>query len=176
MLILASQALAEEESERKFTNWPNLKGQPGWTYVPSKPQKEEPQRPTSPPLPPEKYKDFMTSDYSNRDEFEKLVFKKIDGNPFKIDVMAEVAKADQALPQLFNEFFAGRVYWGDRDKLSKEQADEWADVVKRWHAHVYNQVVSKKQAMMEEHKWMMSQFDYAWKQYQANLKRYRDQR
>lgn len=157
-----------------FTDIPGKEGyedvtkRPDWMTYPEEPPTMK--MPTKPKL-----EGFVSPDYSaeGKQRFENLVFEKIGGNPFKIDVMAEVSKADEALPQLFSEFFAGRVYWGDRDKLSKEQTDEWADVVKRWHAHVYNQVVSNKKSMVEEHAWMMGHWEGKAVEYKAAVGRAR---
>ena len=179
MLILASQAMAEEGSERKFTNRPQLKGEPGWHYIPSKRTngKESEPQPLGPaPLPPEKYKDFMTPDYSNRYKFEEYVFKKIGVNPFKIDIMAEVRKYDRELPEIFNQYFKGEMIWADRDKMNSEQAEAWNDEVKRFHAFVHDKVTSWADQKSKEYKWMMDKFNNAWKEYQAKLQRYRDQR
>lgn len=124
------------------------------------------------PRPPEGFESFMDPQYRDRDKFSRHAFKVIGGNPFALDVEAEVAKADEELPELFEDIFKGRVIWQDRDKLSKEEATEWNQHVKAFHAHVKDQVISRKKAMTDRYNNMMNMFDNMSEQYKANLERY----
>jgi len=168
------QEMPEKPFLGAFTDVPGREGfedvrkRPGWREYPEEPPAMR--MPRKPEL-----EGFVTPDYSatGRQRFEKMVFTKIGGNPAKIDVMKEVSKSNKVLPQMFAEYFMGRVIWEDRGRLSKEQADEWEDVTKRWRAHVYNMVTSKKNTMIDEHKWMMDTFDSKATEYKAALKRER---
>jgi hypothetical protein len=125
------------------------------------------------PRPPEGYEDFMSPDYSNRDKFSEHVFQTIGGNPFDIDLGEELAKADQELPELFEYVFRGQAIWQDRHLLNNQQRAYWEDAVKAYHAHVKEQVESKKQTMTDRYNQMMNMFDNSAQQYKANLTRYR---
>ena len=156
-----------------FTDIPGKEGyedvtkRPDWmTYPEEPPTMKMPKKPKG-------IKEFVTPDYSRRDEFEKLVFKKIGENPFQIDVMAEVNKANEDLPDLFRHIFRGKVIWEDRGRLNKKQIDYWDDIVKQYRSDVYNQVTSDKAQKIEEHKWMMGQFDSKAAEYKAAVGRAR---
>lgn len=125
-----------------------------------------------PPKPAFEYREFMAPDYSRRNDFEKEVFMEIGGNPFEIDPMDEVKKADTRLPALFNHVFGGEVYYGDIDKLDTDQRRYWQDVLKQYHAQVYNEAISKKKVMTDRYNHLMNKFDNAASEYASRLRGY----
>jgi hypothetical protein len=163
----------EPSSPKAFTDRPDLGRKPGWVYVPSRPPKEDRELQRLGP-PPEKYAEYMTPDYSNRHLFEEHVFQEIGGNPFKMNPREAIQYANEDLPDLFERFFQGTIVWEDRGKLTREQAGQWHEVVKNYHAWALDAAIAKKKLMTEQYNFSMNQFDHAWREYQANIKRYRD--
>lgn len=163
----------------RYTDVPGRPGyeyapaRPGWTDYPKEP--EIPKKIQRPPKPPERFRQFMTPDYSRRDNFEQEVFSEIGGNPFEINPMEEVKKADARLPALFNHVFGGTVYYGDIDKLDKDQRAYWENTLKQYHAQIYQESISKKKVMLDRYNHMMNRFDNAAQEYQARLSGYQSQ-
>lgn len=163
----------------RYTDVP---GRPGYEYAPGKPWwKDYPREPERrrelqrPPRPPERFQEFMSPDYSRREDFENEVFSEIGGNPFEINPMDEVKKADAKLPALFNHVFGGTVYYGDIDKLDKDQRAYWENSLKQYHAQIYQESISKKKVMLDRYNHMMNRFDNAANEYGARLSAYQSQ-
>jgi hypothetical protein len=105
----------------------------------------------------------------SRDEFEKIVFDQIGGNPFGMNPYDAVVQSDKELPELFNHVFAGRAIYLDLPKLSKDERAYWEQIKKQHHERVYKQALSQKQGMLEQYKWMMGKYDMDTKQQQADF-------
>lgn len=98
--------------------------------------------------------------FSDRRGFEDVVFRQIGGNPFAVDVQREVDRATaEDMPKLFAKAFRGQVIWADRGKLDKQQEAYWQNEVKRFRAHVHDQVSSRKATQIDQYKMMMGEFD-----------------
>jgi len=119
-------------------------------------------------------------DIPDQKTFEQGVFKQLGVNPFKLNVMDAIIKSDKQLPELFREFFKGKVSWYDREKLSKKQLDAWQDLVKRYHAFIEAKAVTYKSQKIDEYKWLMGNYeadvakkktvyDKKWQRYQSDL-------
>ena len=78
---------------------------PGWTDYGEKAPGSQP-KPVL-PKPPGSLKGFVTPDYSNREDFSQFVIKELKVDPFTIDPVAEMKKADARLPAIFNDVFKG---------------------------------------------------------------------
>ena len=163
-----------------FTNRPGGAGKQvssipelGWTDY----ERETPQIEQEIPLPtpPADFGEYMAPDYSDRNRFEEHVIMELGKNPFELNPMEALSVADENLPDLFHFFFGGRVVWNDRNKLTKEQADAWDEVVKSYHAWVFQQAEMEKAVLTDQYNFMMNQFDNAAKQYEANVARVRAQ-
>lgn len=123
------------------------------------------------PTPPADFK-APAFDDTGETRFEQNVFSQIEqqfgipgGNPYAWNIAAEDAK----LPEIFNQFFAGQVVWADRDKLDKDQAAQWQEVIKRWHVHL-NDVQERATAYYDH---MMGKFKGKRKRYEQELERVR---
>jgi len=123
------------------------------------------------PAPPA---DFRPPEFDDTGEtrFEQQIFTQIEqqfgipgGNPYAWNIAAEDAK----LPEIFNQFFAGQVVWSDRDKLDKDQAAQWQEVIKRWHVHL-NDVQQSATAFYDH---MMGKWKGKRKRYEQELERVR---
>jgi|GEM_PF-4083974 len=96
----------------------------------------------------------------DRTRFEQAVFQQIGGDPFVVDVMKEVDDATrQDLPELFRAVFGGNVIWEDRFRLNKKQNAAWQEEVKRYRAHVKEQIEGKVRHQKEAYKELMGRFD-----------------
>ena len=168
---------------RAFSDRPR----PGYTHVGAKTEygeqigwkdypQEVPEEATTFPRPPAIGEGFMTPDYSNRSLFEKHVFEEIGGNPFELNPRDALQTADEGMPDLFERFFQGAVVWEDRGKLTKNQADQWDEVVKGYHAWAFKNAEMQKAVMTDRYSFMMSQFDRAAKEYQTALTKVRGRR
>lgn len=165
---------------RAFTNIP---GQPG-EYVPAAPWWEGPaqvrpearEEATTFPRPPAIGEGYLTPDYSNRSLFEKHVFGEIGGDPFKLNPRDALQFADENLPDLFERFFQGTVVWEDLDKLTKDQAAQWDNVVMSYHAWALKEAEMQKAVMTDRYNFMMNQFDNAAREYQTALTKVRGRR
>lgn len=165
---------------RSFTNIP---GQPG-EYVPSAPWWEGPaqahpegrEEAITFPRPPTVGEGYMTPDYSNRALFEKHVFREIGGDPIKLNPRDALSVVDENLPEIFEQFFGGRVVWEDRGRLTKEQGTAWDEVIRSYHAMVLKDAEMKKAIMIDRYNFMMNQFDIAGKEYQNALTKVRARR
>ena len=163
--------------QRAFTNIPGGEGEyaparPGWIG----PAQVQPEEETTFPGPPTIGEGYMTPNYSNRSLFEKHVFSEIGGNPFELNPRDSLQFADENLPDLFEKFFRGTVVWEDRGKLTKDQGDQWNEVVKSYHAWALKEAEMKKATMVDRYNFMMNQFDNAGKEYQTALARVRARR
>lgn len=166
---------------RAFSDIP---GQPGVTYAPAEPwwsgpaqvRPEAREEAVTFPRPPAIGEGFMTPDYSNRSLFEKHVFGEIGGNPAELNPREALQFADENLPDLFERFFQGTVVWEDRGKLTKDQGDQWDEVVKSYHAWALKEAEMKKAVMTDRYNFMMNQFDNAANEYQAALTKVRGRR
>lgn len=178
-----------EKYGSSFTNIPGGKGKQVWDIPElnwgqyATPQEREmqgmPQEPGSQvPMPeaPSGFKEYLAPDYSNRKLFEEHVMSELGKNPFELNPMEALTVADENLPELFQHFFGGRVVWNDRDKLTKEQAQAWDEVVKSYHAWAFEHAKMEKAVLTDRYNFMMNQFDNASKQYEANVKRIREER
>jgi len=122
------------------------------------------------PAPPA---DFRPPEFDDTGEtrFEQQIFTQIEqqfgipgGNPYAWNIAAEDAK----LPEIFNQFFAGQVVWADRDKLDRDQAAQWDQVIKRWHVHLndvqqratafYDHMMGKWKGMRTRHEQTLAKF------------------
>lgn len=121
--------------------------------------------------------------YDNREGFEQKIFEKFtkqygfsSGNPYEIDLDAELKKHDAELPDLFNYIFRGRVNWIDKDRLDKDQQKYWDNTVKQFHAERGQKILSAVSRMKNEHNYYMTKFDTAKKEYDVMLEKARKER
>lgn len=165
---------------RAFTNIPGGEGEyvparPGW-IGPAQVQPQAEEESTIFPKPPTIGEGYMTPNYSNRSLFERHVFQEIGGNPFGLNPRDALQFADENLPDLFERFFRGTIVWEDRGKLTKDQGNQWDEVVKSYHAWTLKQAEMKKAVMTDRYNFMMNQFDNAAREYQTALSKVRARR
>jgi hypothetical protein len=111
------------------------------------------------------------SSADKRARFEQEVFKQIGGDPFGINTVALMDEATRnALPGLFQKVFAGRLVWEDRRRMTKKESEFWDEEVKRFRAHVKDQIEGEKSAKKEAYKEMMGRFDLDQKTREAESK------
>jgi len=116
------------------------------------------QRSGIPSRPPEGAKG---PNYTDRTGFEQQVFKKIGGNPFTTDVMAEVNKSyTQSFPEIYNKFFRGKVTWADQGKMTKDQIEEANVLRNRYRAYLHDRITSTLKAKQNDYTMMMQRFDH----------------
>ena len=130
-------------------------------------RRKAPERPAGP------IGDFVGPDYSRRNGFESFVFEQMGVNPFKLNPNDMVKRADESLPQLFKHVFGSKVLWSDRGSLDPKKQKFWDTVVQRYRAEAYDNAAKFKEQKVQEHNFMMNQFDNAANQYKSDLEAYR---
>lgn len=81
--------------------------------------------------PPENYQPISPQ---NRDRFKQHVIQDIGFDPITFNPVDYVQQSMNRVPALFNYVFQGQVAWADRDKLTKQQWDDWSTALKQYRA------------------------------------------
>lgn len=126
------------------------------------------------PMPPQGY---VVPRFEERDSWEEDVYNLIQeefgipgGNPFLYNVEDVIKEADRRLPELFERVFPG-MWWGDRETMTKDQAEFWNREVQKYHRTVYDTARARKEAATEAYNFMMNKFDNRAKAFQAAMEK-----
>ena len=95
---------------------------------------------------------------ADRDRFEQIVFKQ-NGNPFTMDPMADMRRAESEMPALFNHVFQGHAQYSDLANLSKEKRAFWEDAKQQRKREIWDLAVNRKKQALDMYTFMMAKYD-----------------
>ena len=95
---------------------------------------------------------------ADRDRFEQIVFKQ-NGNPFTMDPMADMRRAESEMPALFNHVFQGHAQYSDLANLSKEKRAFWEDAKQQRKREIWDLAVNRKKQALDMYMFMMAKYD-----------------